>query len=168
MPTSNTSPKVPEPQPDPERSTPVGDVQPPASPGHRLVPHTSDLTIESWGPTRERCIAQAALGLVAACAEIDPDAPTEDVEITYPPEASDDELLVSVLEDVIYRADVDGMLPAAMELHRRDDGGISGLARMLATEGTTAVGATPKAVTRHGLLLGEEAGEWHARVTVDV
>ncbi len=32
--------------------------------GHRTVPHTADLRIEAWAPTRDGCIRQAVLGTV--------------------------------------------------------------------------------------------------------
>ena len=32
--------------------------------GHRSVPHTADLRIEAWAPTRDGCIRQAVLGAV--------------------------------------------------------------------------------------------------------
>ncbi len=38
--------------------------------GHRNVPHTADLRIEAWGPTREDCIAEALRGLVESFAEM--------------------------------------------------------------------------------------------------
>jgi SHS2 domain-containing protein len=34
--------------------------------GHRSVPHTADLRIEAWAPTRDGCIRQAVLGTVAS------------------------------------------------------------------------------------------------------
>jgi len=38
--------------------------------GHRSVPHTADLRIEAWGPTREDSIAEAVRGLVESFADI--------------------------------------------------------------------------------------------------
>ena len=32
--------------------------------GHRTVPHTADLRVEAWAPTREACLAEAVRGLV--------------------------------------------------------------------------------------------------------
>lgn len=38
--------------------------KPGTSSGHRSVPHTADLRIEAWAPTRDGCIRQAVLGTV--------------------------------------------------------------------------------------------------------
>ena len=38
--------------------------------GHTSVPHTADLRIEAWGPTREDCIAEAVRGLVESFADV--------------------------------------------------------------------------------------------------
>ena len=36
--------------------------------GHRSVPHTADLRIEAWAPTRDGCNRQAALSTVESFA----------------------------------------------------------------------------------------------------
>lgn len=136
--------------------------------GFRLLPHIADLTIEAWAPTREACIAEAVAGLVSACGTIHPGAPTQETPVEFVPEASDEELLVSVLDDVIYHADVEGVLPASLELHRTNDGGLDGVADMVGLDALSEVGATPKAVTRHGLVCAESDGRWRALVTIDV
>ena len=41
-----------------------------AARGHRTVPHTADLRIEAWAPTREECMAEAARGLVGSFAAV--------------------------------------------------------------------------------------------------
>lgn len=42
--------------------------------GHRSVPHTGDLRVEAWAPTREECIAEAVRGMVASFADLPADA----------------------------------------------------------------------------------------------
>ena len=43
--------------------------------GHRTVPHTADLRIEAWAPTREECLAEAVRGLVDSFAVVAPQPP---------------------------------------------------------------------------------------------
>ena len=38
--------------------------------GHRTVPHTADLRVEAWAPTREECLAEAVRGLVDSFAVV--------------------------------------------------------------------------------------------------
>jgi protein archease len=38
--------------------------------GHRLVPHTADCIIETWGPDRAACLTEALLGLLEGFAEV--------------------------------------------------------------------------------------------------
>jgi hypothetical protein len=37
--------------------------------GYRTLPHTADLRIEAWAPTREACLAEGVAGLVATFAD---------------------------------------------------------------------------------------------------
>lgn len=46
--------------------------KPGTSSGHRSVPHTADLRIEAWAPTRDGCIRQAVLGTVESFLDLNP------------------------------------------------------------------------------------------------
>ncbi|HEV8559398.1 MAG TPA: archease [Actinophytocola sp.] len=37
--------------------------------GHRAVPHTADIRIEAWAPTREACLGEAVAALVESFAD---------------------------------------------------------------------------------------------------
>lgn len=45
--------------------------KPGTSSGHRSVPHTADLRIEAWAPTRDGCIRQAVLGTVESFLDLE-------------------------------------------------------------------------------------------------
>lgn len=126
------------------------------------MPHTADLAVEAWADSREECLAEAVRGLVESFAAPGPAPPGEGVDL--PPAAdSDEDLLVEVLQEVIYQLEVHGRL--VVDVSR----GPSGL--RLATvpaESAEQVGAMPKAVTGHGVRFGEADGTWHAHVVVDV
>ncbi|GAA3370758.1 archease [Streptomyces sannanensis] len=143
--------------------------------GHRSVPHTGDLAVEAWAPTREECIAEAVQGMVRSFADIpDPAAGTpRDGEVTADTDA---QLLAAVLEDVIYRMDTAGELPADVSVRPTPDG-VHVRYTMTGTETVTQIGAVPKAVALHGLRLAQEPQEsrdpltpreWVCHVTLDV
>jgi Archease protein family (MTH1598/TM1083) len=62
--------------------------------GHRTRAHTGDVIVEAWGPTREACLEEAALGLVGAFADVSGLAPSGRVGLTLSP-ADVEETLVA-------------------------------------------------------------------------
>jgi SHS2 domain-containing protein len=138
--------------------------------GHRLLPHTADLTVEAWAPTREECLAEAVHGLVASFADTagaEAARPGRRVPFACPPE-SDTELLVRVLDEVIYLLDVRDVVPVRVALMSAPGGGLTGHVDVVDRAAVRPVGPAPKAVTRHGLRLAPDAGVWRCTVTVDV
>jgi SHS2 domain-containing protein len=136
--------------------------------GHRALPHTADVRIEAWGPSRERCLAEAVLGLVECFADITGVHPTAVAHVEMD-ENSDDELLTALLDEVVYRLEVHGQVPVDVEAEANEDDG--GLAVRLAVTDLDAVeitGAPPKGVSWHQLHVGPDAYGWSCAVTVDV
>lgn len=83
--------------------------------GHGAVPHTADMRVEAWSPTAEGCIAEAVRAVVEGFA--DTTGATVVGERAYVVTAeSDVDLLVSVLEEVVYRMDADGEIPLDVEV----------------------------------------------------
>lgn len=83
--------------------------------------------------------------------------------------AGDEDVLVGLLEEVIYLVEVLGVVPTAVALAERDDGGLSGSFDVVHVADVEGIGAVPKAVARGGLTFGPEPdGRWSCRVTVDV
>jgi SHS2 domain-containing protein len=132
--------------------------------GHRGVPHTADLRIEAWAPTREECVAQAVLGVVDAVAEVPPDDPPTDVTVRVGP-AADGDLLVAVLDEVVYLMDTTGRVPATAAV--QGEGGELRV-RLGMVAPVWVVGAVPKAVSLHGLRFGRTGDGWACAVTLDV
>ncbi|MEV7026311.1 archease [Kitasatospora sp. NPDC093558] len=142
-----------------------------AGSGHRTVPHTADLQVEAWAPTAEGCIGELVRAVVGSFADLTAARPVGERACTVVA-ASEADLLVGVLEEVIYRMDAHGELPADLALGEIDDadGGrtLEVRFRMADTATATLVGAVPKAVSLHGLDLRPGLGGWAGRVTVDV
>ncbi|MER6122116.1 archease [Streptomyces sp. NPDC001795] len=134
--------------------------------GHRLVPHTADLRIEAWGVSREQCLVEAVLGLVGSLADVSGVRPTA-VQRMRLAEASDEELLVMLLDEVVYRLEVHGQVPVDVEADTTDGGldlrlGVADLADL------EIIGAVPKGISWHGLHIGPGPYGWSCAVTVDV
>jgi SHS2 domain-containing protein len=137
------------------------------SSGHRLLPHTADVIVEAWGSTRDTCLRQAVLGLVEMFADVDGVAPSDNVPLSFP-RAPAEELLVALLAEVLYLLDAEDRLPVDVTLTSAVDGGLSGAFHVVSTVAVAQCGAVPKAITHHGLEMGQNAATWHCRVTVDV
>lgn len=134
--------------------------------GHRSVPHTGDLRVEAWAPTREECIAEAVRGMVGSFADLPSDASCVARECVVA--AGDDgRLLVVVLEEVIYRMDAAGELPVDITV-TPEPGDVRVRFTMADSSTATQTGAVPKAVALHGLRLAQDAHGWACRVTLDV
>lgn len=134
--------------------------------GHRAVPHTADVRIEAWGPTREDCLAEAVSGLVATFA--DTEAATPQATITTEVAAdTDPDLLVAVLDEVIYLLDTRGVVPCRADL-TPGPAGIEMRLHVVPVRAVELTGAVPKAVTLHDLQLGPGTGGWRGAATVDV
>jgi protein archease len=134
--------------------------------GHRLVPHTADMRIEAWGVSREQCLVEAVLGLVESLADVSAARPTA-VERIRLAEASDEELLVALLDEVVYRLDVYGQVPVDVEAESTD-GGLDLRLEVADLAEVEIVGAAPKGISWHGLHMGPGPYGWSCAVTVDV
>lgn len=143
----------------------------PGASGHGAVPHTADMRVEAWSPTAEGCIREAVRAMVEGFA--DTSGATVVGERVYVLTAeSDVDLLVSVLEEVVYRMDADDEIPLDVEVGSIKPAGAGrGLSvrfRMADAGTAVPVGAVPKAVSLHDLHLRGGPGGWTCRVTLDV
>lgn len=146
--------------PDPER--PGG-----RRPGFEVLPHTADTAFAAWGPTRAACFAQAVRALVASFAEITNASAEGRHAIAFAPGA-DDDLLVDLLDEVIYLLDARGLVPVGADLQDGEDGGLTGELELAPVAAVRPAGAVPKAITYHGLEVEQRPQGWRCRVTVDV
>ncbi len=135
--------------------------------GHRAVPHTADVRIEAWGSSRERCLVEAALGMVECFADVTGVRPTS-VERVRLGEDSDEDLLTALLDEVVFRLDVDGRVPVDLEADSDDEGDLDVRLALADLTDVEVTGATPKGVSWHGLHFGPDPYGWSCAVTVDV
>lgn len=134
--------------------------------GHQLLAHTADWAFEAWGPSRTACFEEAVLALVECFADTSSSPVPKPVPIGFGP-ASDPDLLVDVLEEVIYTADVLGVVPVTVELFDTDDGGLTGIFDTVGIDAVEATGPAPKGVS-HNVAIGRDDARWTCRVLIDV
>src|SRR5690606_37509171 len=87
--------------------------------GRRFVPHTADVRIEAWGASREECVAEAVAATVESFADVSGAAPASTEEVRFDA-GTDEDLLVAVLDEVIYRLDTAGQLPLTTDVTPAD------------------------------------------------
>ncbi len=134
--------------------------------GHRTVPHTADLRIEAWAPTRDGCIRQAVLGTVESFLDVSL-AHADRSRLRRLTADGDDDLLAAVLDEVIYLLDTTGQAPVDLEM-RDVDHGVEVVFAMADAGRLPQVGAVPKAVSLNGLRLSRGRHGWRCLVTLDV
>ncbi|WP_405593478.1 archease [Streptomyces sp. NBC_01092] len=134
--------------------------------GHRAVPHTADVRIEAWGVSRERCLVEAALGMVECFADVTTVRPTS-VERVRLAEDSDEGLLAALLDEVALRLDVDGRVPVDLEADATE-GDIDVRLALADLADVEVTGASPKDVSWHGMRIGPDPYGWSCAVTVDM
>lgn len=136
--------------------------------GHRLVPHTADMGIEAWAEHPAGVFVEVANGLRDMLFGPDTYARTQTVTVTL--SAGDaPELLVTWLNEILFRFEVDGLVPAAFTIERLNTADLQ-----------ASIHGTPyhpdqhplehqiKAVTYHQLTLQPCRHGWFARVYVDL
>lgn len=136
--------------------------------GHRTVPHTADLRVEAWGPTREACLTEAVLGLVDSFAVVAAARPRHTAERRFVA-SSDEDLLVAAVEEVIYRLDADGEIPVTAAVRPAPEGGVVLTLPLADVNEAEIIGAVPKAASLHDLRCAPDAtGRWSCGITIDV
>jgi SHS2 domain-containing protein len=125
------------------------------------------MIVEAWGPTRNVCLEEAVLGLVGAFVDVRGLAPDSHVRLTLEP-AEDEEILVALLDEVVYVLDALDAVPVTVSLDEHVDGGVSGWFETVPAASVTITGAVPKGVSRSELHFSRERGRWRCRVEIDV
>jgi SHS2 domain-containing protein len=127
---------------------------------YRFVDHTSELEVELEAESAEGVLAEA----LDAFVELAGSGTGELVERKIELEAADlPALLATWLDELLYLADTERLLPESAELEVSGTR-LRGLVRLRLGEPRPLV----KAVTLHGLRLRPENGVWRGRVVLDV
>src|SRR5262245_20433565 len=117
--------------------------------GHERLPHTADVRLHAWAPSRADCIAEAIAAMVGCFAVVPPGAPIEPVDL--PMSASNDlDLLVGALDEVIFRLETEDQVPGAVTVAETPEGVRLHL-EVTDVASAQQIGAIPKAVSLHDL-----------------
>jgi len=135
--------------------------------GHEILPHTADYILEAWGPDRVSCLTEALGGLVGQFAELGDAPPTTAVPLAAGP-GKEEDVLVSLIEEVIYSLDVFSYVPVRFHLAEKKDGSVAGDMEVVGIDQVTIVGPAPKAVSYHELSMGTDGGGWRCHVLIDM
>jgi protein archease len=135
--------------------------------GYELLPHTADVVVSAWAPTAERCLTEAVRGLVACFADVRHARSDRAVAFTCDP-GPESELLVELLEEVIYLVDAHDVVPVQTAVASTAEGGLVGEFGVAPLTGVDLAGPAPKAISRHGLRFERHDGTWRCSVVVDV
>jgi SHS2 domain-containing protein len=122
--------------------------------------------MEAWAPTREECMAQAVRGVCASFLDLTGVIGGRRRDVVVRADR-DEDVLVALLDEVVYRLDTDGEVPVDVEL-APDDGGVRGVLWMADAGSLPVTGAPPKAVTLHELAMTRSPDGWTCSVTLDV
>jgi SHS2 domain-containing protein len=132
-----------------------------------LRDHTADVAVEATGPSVDAVFGAVADGLAAAMCETIPDSGAR-----FPLEIhaeSREAALFDYLDELIYRRDVDGVLPVANEAcltRSGDEWTVTASARGVPLEAVSA--REIKAVTYSEMTLSRTDSGWRAYVVFDV
>ncbi|WP_435280906.1 archease [Streptomyces koelreuteriae] len=133
--------------------------------GHRTVPHPGDVRIEAWAACREHCLAEAVLALVECFADVSGVRATA-VDQVRLAEASDDDLLATLLDEVIFRWEEYGQVPVDVEADEAD-GGLDVRLAVIGLADVAITGSVPTAVAWEELRIGPDPYGWSCAVRVD-
>jgi SHS2 domain-containing protein len=105
--------------------------------------------------------------MVEAFADVGAAAPVADVTVDL---AAEDhgELLVALLEEVIFLVEVGGSVPVTADLAIDEAGHLVGRFGTVPSSAIDATGALPKGVSRSGLVVERLDDGWRAHAVVDV
>ncbi|MEU6773172.1 archease [Streptomyces sp. NPDC046759] len=135
--------------------------------GHRSMPHTADTRLQAWGTTREDCLAEAVRAMVEAFADVSQAHPTALERVRLTP-GDDEELLVALLDEVVFRLEVAGRVPVDAEVESARDGGLEVRLSLADLADVPVIGAVPKGVSWQELRIAPDAYGWSCAVIVDV
>ena len=104
--------------------------------------------------------------MVDAFADVSGAEATEPRPVSIDP-GSDDDMLVALLEEVIFVAEIFAKVPVDIRLEETEKGGLAGFLDVAPLANIALIGVAPKAVSRSDLdvIDGES---WVCRATVDV
>ena len=139
--------------------------------GYTFIDHTADVAADLTGRTLDDLFASAAQALTDTLSELDRVRPVVTQSVTLEA-GSIETLLVDWLNELLYRFEVQNMLfcDATVTVEPRQDRWMLGatVAGELFDPARHPSRVLVKGATYHGLTVSETAGEWRARIVLDI
>jgi SHS2 domain-containing protein len=123
--------------------------------------------LECWAPTFATCCAEAVEALVATCFDTGQARATDTLVFTVPP-GPEDEMLLQVLDEILFILDTAADVPVAATAGTGDEGRLEVVLTMADRATTPATGSAPKAISLAGFEVASADGEVRCRFLVDV
>jgi SHS2 domain-containing protein len=127
---------------------------------YRFVDHTSELELELEAESAERVLEEALAAFAELAGSGDGDVVEREIVLDAPDLPA---LLASWLDELLYLADTEGLLPESAELELTGPR-LTGRVRLRQGKPRPLV----KAVTLHRLRFRRDNGVWRGRVVLDV
>jgi SHS2 domain-containing protein len=123
--------------------------------------------LEAWGPDLASCCEEAVAALAAVFVDTAVAREVERHRIHLAP-GPDDDLLLDLLEEVIFVLDTAEGVPIGAEIRAATGGGFDAEIVLAEPDSVVATGAAPKAVSRSELAVHAQPGGVRCRFLVDV
>ncbi len=135
---------------------------------YRLVDHTADIGIRVRAKSREELFALAACAMFDLMVDLPKVKPAKSAEISLKDDSLED-LLVTWLNELIFRADASGVFFSRFEVHSVTDKSLEATAKGEPyDERVHKTHEIVKAATYHQLEVTRSNGDWIAQVIFDV
>ncbi len=137
----------------------------------RVFDHTADVGLIVYGETLQTLFENAAVGFFHLITDLKrvKARTTRQIHIGGYEEESLERLMVDWLSELLYLHDVENLLFRTFTVESVGKEGLEGVAEGEAfLEGVHVIKTEVKAVTYHGIKVGQENGRWMARVIFDL
>lgn len=135
--------------------------------GHRVLPHTADVIVDAWAPSRSGCLEELVRGVVETFADVRNVTATREVRHRVGA-ARDEDVVVALLNNVLYLLDADGLVVVDIALDEDDDANFDGTFFVTPVDDVAQTGAAPKGISRSDLQFASDGLLWRGRVLIDV
>jgi SHS2 domain-containing protein len=134
--------------------------------GHHVLTHAGDVTIEAWAPSRSGCLEELVRGVVETFADASNATATRELPFQVGA-ARDEEVVLSVLDDVYFLLDSDGLVVVDIALNE-EDGKLNGTYFVAPVDAVVHSGSAPRGILRSDVKFALDGQTWRGRVIVDV
>lgn len=134
---------------------------------YTVLAHTADTGIEASGSSLVDLIAELARGMFSMMTDPAEIEPVDESRIQVQASSAED-LVVDVLSELLYRFEVDEMVPSAVDVSMAGANAVTVKAGWVPMAEVEMTGPPIKAVTYHALVVDEAADGWYGRVYFDV